>query len=232
MPEQPNPIGQENPLQSLATRYGMTTSDIEDILRGTNEEYRKPAPSNSIETISTPTATAPESALPPSAVSSVKAAGFDEELHRSRPLSGGFMIALYTVLLIVLGIAFSFRRGCFEQRAERAASKPIDTIQNLLNQQTAKASTPPVTPADVTPDQLPPEAVEIPRETPPPSPHTKAVRKQEHTAPVTSIRPVLETSSSYEAEEQLAELKADGQSKAHISKVTKNGATRYRLFAK
>ena len=224
MPEQPELT--PTPLKSLAERYGMTAESIEDILRGTHEEYRAASPTLPVEETPVPPIVEAAKVLPPTPPATVP-----PPLHRTRPISGGFMVAIFTVLLIALGIAISFRRGCFEQRSERTALKPVDTIQTLLQKQAEKASTPPETPSDVPPDVVPKESLEVPNVAPLETP--RAPKKEaQHEEKTSTTKPSLETSSSYEAEEQLAELRADGATKAHIERVKKNGSTRYRVYSK
>jgi hypothetical protein len=220
--------------RSLAERFGMTPGAIDDLLRGTHEEYsatpslppveaRIPTP---IEEAATLLETSePENMTTPSNTPSPQSS----EVKRisTMPVSGGFIVAVFTVLLIVLGIAVSFRRGCFEQRKDHAAAKPVDTIQNMLAQQAEKASTPPVVPTQVPPDSVPPEALAIPHN----EPGSSGNAARSSVAAHGPGHPALETTSNYEAEEHLAELKADGNSKAHLKQIRKNGVTRYEVYS-
>jgi hypothetical protein len=46
------------------------------------------------------------------------------------------------------------------------------------------------------------------------------------------VHPVLQTSSNFEAEERLADLRADGNTKAHIKSVRKHGSVSYQVLAR
>ncbi len=224
-----------NSSRSLAERFGMTLDAVEDLLRGTHEEYAYPQSLPPVE--DTPSAPIVEAAgmlaesepMPtnqdnPTAPASSETSTTVVKTKSVMPVSGGFMAAIFTVLLIAFGIAASFSHGCFEQRKDHPAAKPIDTIQNMLHEQDEKASTPPEPPTQTPPGQVPPEALAVPNDK---APKTSEAAPLPHTS-----HAKLQTTSSFEAEEQLAELRADGNSKAHIKRIRKNGMMRYEVYSK
>lgn len=173
----------------LARKFGMTPDAVERLLTDTHSEY-------AAETVAE---AAP--AEPTKVVQKHIPSG-----------GGGLMAAILVALFVILGITMSFNKGCFEQRhhaARMASQKPIDTIQTMLNNQTQAASTPPVTPTDVGPNDVPPEALVAPKETPNASnTGITTMAQAEKSSHVTS--------SNFEAQERLAELKSEGKTKAHI----------------
>jgi hypothetical protein len=199
----------------LAERFGMTRADVENLLTETHAEYSADAlppmlaPDAPIEQAARAIPNAESPAIPP-AVST-----------RTQPLSGGFIAVLLTVLLIGLGIALSFRQGCFQQRHEGQAAKPVDTIQNMLNNAAEQASSP-RPPTNVPPGEVPPEALAVPREEP----------LVHHTDRIAASKPALETSSNLEAEERLAELRASGNSRARMRTIHKGGSISYQVLSK
>jgi hypothetical protein len=44
-------------------------------------------------------------------------------------------------------------------------------------------------------------------------------------------RPLLRTSSNFEAEERLAELRAEGKSKAHLKSINKHGSVHFQVYS-
>ena len=236
MAERPNLISQSERSTSdrasrLAERFGMTRADMEGLLTETHAEYpNAPLPPATLtphvpieraaETITTPPASSTPAPVQP----------------QSKPLSGGFIAGLFTVLLIGLGIALSFHQGCFQQRHEISAAKPVDTVQNMLNNAAEQASTP-RPPTNVPPGEVPPESLVVPREEPPgtsgqPSNSGSTTESQAKRAAVSAPRPVLQTSSEFEAEERLAELRADGNSHARIRVLHKSGRVAYQVVAR
>jgi hypothetical protein len=216
MAESPHLTSQSERARQLAERFGMTRADVENVLTETHAEYSGDAlppamlaPEAPIEQAARATPNAESSAIPSAAST------------RTQPLSGGFIAVLLTVLLIGLGIALSFRQGCFQQRHEREAAKPVDTIQNMLNNAAEQASSP-RPPTNVPPGEVPPEALAVPREEPP-------ANHADHTA---ASKPTLETSSNFEAEERLAELRANGNSHARMKTIRKGGSISYQVLAK
>jgi hypothetical protein len=196
----------------LAERFGMTRADIEHLLTATQAEYSKDTPP--------PSALLPE---PPIA----------RPRSNPKPLSGGFLAVVFAVLLIGLGIAASLKQGCFPQRRERRIAeenrlhpKPVDTSKKTENPVAAQADSSgeqpsaPIPPTNVPPGQLPPESLAgIPKST-------------AHHATPASPRPLLQTTSNFEAEERLADLRADGNTKARIKSVRKHEAISYPVLAK
>ena len=242
----------ERPLQSpiaikLAERYGVTPDAMEAIISATGHEY-SPAPSANLP----PSEHAPEAPIEHAAsmlASSEISSLLNENnptapmpapivIHETKPLGSGVLTAIFTLLLIALGIALSFQRGCFRQRRLSEITKPVDTIQSLLSQQAQKASTPPQNPTQVSPEQVPPEALVVPREEPPGTsgtPSNSGIMSEaeaEKASGISSPKPVLQTSSNFEAEERLAELRAGGFAKARIKAMHKGGGTVYRIYRK
>jgi hypothetical protein len=212
MAESPNLASQNERVTRLAERYGMTRADIELLLTATHAEYSKDTPP-------TP-ALLPE---PPIA----------RPRSNPKPLSGGFLAVVFAVLLIGLGIAASLKQGCFPQRSDRrmaaenrAHQKSVDTLKKTQNPAASQADSSseqpsaPIPPTNVPPGQLPPESLSgIP----------KSIA---HHATPAAARPLLQTTSNFEAEERLADLRADGNTKARIKSVRKRGAISYQIFSK
>jgi hypothetical protein len=201
----------------------MTRADIEHLLTATQAEYSKDTPPSTLPP------TPPLLSTPPL---------FPEQpIARPRsnpkPLSGGFLAVMFAVLLIGLGIAASLKQGCFQQRSERRIAaenrlhpKPVDTSKKTQNPATGQVDSvsdqpsAPIPPTNVPPGQLPPESLAgIPKST-------------AHHATPASPRPLLQTTSNFEAEERLADLRADGNTKARIKSVRKHGSISYQVLAK
>jgi hypothetical protein len=217
----------------MAARFGMTREAVEELLHQTHAEYpdatmppMEPAAKTPIELAEEKITNTPEPvATPPLPRATTK------------PLGGGFLAAIFIVLLIVLGVALSFSQGCFHRRIGQQAAKPIDTIQTLLNNAASEASSPPQ-PTNVAPGQVPPEALIVPREEPPGTsgpPSNSGITteaqalKAEQNVPHS---PTFVTSSNFEAEEELARLHAEGRSHAHLRSLRTRGGIRYRVFSK
>jgi hypothetical protein len=204
MAESPKQPSQSERADRLAERFGMTRADIEHLLTNTNAEYSSGNPA--------PSAPAP-AALSTATVS------------KPKPLGAGSLAIIFAILLVGLMIAFSLKEGYFPQRPDRIAAsenrahaKPADTAK------TDDQSAPPFQPTTVPPGELPPEAqVTIP--------HSVTHGVTNSTKPA-SVRPALQTSSEFEAEERLAELRADGNTKARIKSVRKHGTVSYQVFGK
>jgi hypothetical protein len=200
----------QNPLANrLAERYGMTAENADELVSKTQQEYSSTTlppvkPSN------TPIEQA--AARIPDATPVKK---------QEKSLSGGFLAAIFTVLLIGLGVALSFQKGCFQQRHQPKPVSPLDSVQSLIKQQADSASMPPVPPTQASPGKLPPEAAAAPREEPPGSSGKPTTKGQ------SLRRPTLRTSSNFEAEEHLAQLRANGYSRAHMRSIRKNGNVIY-----
>ncbi len=199
--------GMSDHARRLADRFGMTRADIEHLLTDTHAEY------------ATDTRQAP--ALPP--VAPVASSG-----SYPKPLSGGVLAVIFAILLIGLGIALSLKQGYFEQRRDRSVApdnrshaKPADSAK-ITQDQEAEQSAAPIPPTTVPPGELPPEAqVKIP-----------SPRKTTHHTRAASPRPLLQTSSEYEAEEHLADLRADGNTNARIRSTRKHGTVSYQVLSK
>jgi hypothetical protein len=152
-----------------------------------------------------------------------------------KSIGGALLAGIFTLLLIALAVVASFQRGCFRQRHSAESVKPVDTIQSLLSQQAQRASTPPQSPTQSSPNQVPPEALVVPREEPPGTsgtPSNSGITNEAEAEKSTGIaaRPELSTSSNFEAEERLAELHAGGIRKAHMKAVRKGNATIYKIY--
>ena len=214
MAESPIPPS-SNPLAArLAERYGMTVENADELLNKTKSEYSGSAMPPVEEKPETPIEQA-AATLPSAPVT---------QTVKSKQFGGGFLAAIFVVLLIALGVALSFQKGCFRQRMEREAVKPVDTIQSMLSQQAKQASTPPVQPSQTPPNEVPPEALAVPQEEPPGS-TGKPVPWTPGLAP-------FSTTSNYEAEERLAELHAEGYSRAHMRAVKRHGSITYIVTTK
>jgi hypothetical protein len=229
MAESPNLSSQSERATRLAERFGMTRADIEHLLTQTHSEYSGgPTPINA--TAETPIAQAagrtPISetpVIPPS------------QSSRPRPLSGVALAIIFAILLIGLGIAFSLKEGYFQQRSDRKTAaenrlhpKLADTTRNSQSDSTEDESAPPFQPTTVPPGELPPEAQVSHQIT-----AAHPVRKTSgHPLRKASARPLLQTSSEFDAEERLADLRADGDIKAHIKSAHKHGAVSYQVLTK
>jgi hypothetical protein len=216
----------------LAERFGMAPADLDELLSATHAEYgtsneaalnksasSEPASPTPVPPARTPIEQAAERIAP------VPAPKPRRTPPPNKQLSAGTIIAIFTVLLIALGVAVSFQEGCFRQRKDRVAQKPIDTVQRMLDTAAARASAPQA-PTQVPAGQLPPESVTIPREAPvgttgPPAPAAS------HTA-----KPLLSTTSEFQAEEKLAELRADGNTHARLRATRKHGSVRYEVMGR
>jgi hypothetical protein len=188
MPEAPKASTNSGRREELASRFGMTPDAVERLLTNTHAEY----------------ATGPEASPPPPVTKPVPPQA-----------GGGLMAAILVALFVVLGITMSFKKGCFDQRVRSphlAQKAPVDTVQAMLNKQAQVASTPPVTPSDVGPNEVPPEALVAPKETPGASNTGITTMDQAEKASGAAVT----TSSNFEAQERLAEMKSNGNRKAHI----------------
>ncbi len=221
---------------ALAERFGMTRDAVEELMQQTHSEYptaaqppvepRAEVPIERAADILRPTAPSTVAEPPPSTPAR----------QSSKPLSGGFIAAMFIVLLIGLGIVASFRQGCFARRTGTQAPVPTDTIAAMMQSAKNQASSPPVPPSPVAPGQVPPEALIVPREEPPkitkPPIHTgittevQALRAEAKPVP----KPVLVTPSNFEAEEELARLHAEGMSRSYLSAVHRRNGVTYRVY--
>jgi len=118
------------------------------------------------------------------------------------------------VILGLFAIMFFVMRGCDDKPAQQAPTTVIDTV--------VKTDTLATT-----------DTVAVPVETPaaaPAKPAADRPRARRAAATSSSTRNVaLSTTSSFSAQEKLAELKADGNKNAKIQRVTKNGVTLYQV---
>jgi hypothetical protein len=80
----------------------------------------------------------------------------------------------------------------------------------------------------VAPGELPPEA-QVSRQIT--AAHPARITSP-HPFRKVAARPLLQTSSEFDAEERLADLRADGNTKAHIRPVHKHGTVSYQVLAK
>jgi hypothetical protein len=244
MPERPENIP-TTPAARLAERYGMTPEAIEAIIRGTAQEYPKTTPQSDLPP------TSPHEALIEQAASTLSESDTMAKSSKDNPtaptakppvktvekksIGGALLAGIFTLLLIALAVVASLQRGCFRQRHPAESLKPIDTIQSLLTQQAERASTPPQSPTQSSPNEVPPEALVVPREEPPGTSGTASnsgITKEAKAEKSTGIagRPELSTSSNFEAEERLAELHANGARKAHMKAVRKGNAMIYKIY--
>jgi hypothetical protein len=132
--------------------------------------------------------------------------------------------ATWIIALLVLGglaAMFFFSRGCNEQTAKNTQS-PTTIVDTLVKTDTL-ATTDTVT--------VPVPATSEASSAPAASPKRRTTARRSSSS--SSTRNVaLSTTSSFSAQERLAELKADGYSKANIRRVTKNGVTLYQVRTK
>jgi hypothetical protein len=205
----------QNPLASkLAERYGMTADNVDELLTKTQSEYSGTLPPV------TPSDTPIEQAAANIGTTTTTRVKSGSE----KSLSGGLLAAIFVVLLIALGVALSFQKGCFHQRDEAKAPAHIDTIQSILKQQAEQASTPPIPPSTTNPNDVPPEALVVPREEPP---GTSGKPSSSGITSATQSPSTLRTSSNFEAEERLAELRANGYARAHMKTIKRRGSVTY-----
>ncbi len=217
MAERPNQPSNSERTARLAERFGMTRADIEHLLTQTHSEYSGDAVA--------PAVVRPTEPVPIASAKPVDAS--PAASSRPQPLSGTSQVIIFAILLIGLAIAFSLKQGFFQQRSDRRVAqdirsipKPADSVRNNQKDTTDDQSAPPFQPTVVPPGELPPEAAVSSQIT---SPHTV------HKA---TVHPVLQTSSNFEAEERLADLRADGNTKAHIKSIRKHGAVSYQVLAR
>jgi len=201
----------------------MTTEEVEELLRSTREEYSQQG-----QTTASPPS--PVSQPAPQAVSTEKTSGS----FSGPPVSGIFLAVLFTILLIALGVALSLQHGWFQQRGAQPKVAKVDTVQQMLKHAAEQASTPPEKPTQEPEDSIPPEALAVPHDEPPVKPKPVPSARNPHSKPIShpSAKPALATSSNFEAEERLAEMRADGNEKAHIKTIHKGGSVKYEVIAK
>lgn len=206
----------------LAERFGMTRESVEGILGETHREYATPMTND--EPLSMTNEGGIESSPTPAAIPNAPVV--------VRNPNGGFMASILVLLLLGVGIAITFHKGCFEQRSQvakhasgdaRSVARSVDTIQNLLSQEEHEASTPPVSPTQVAPGQVPPEALAVPRETPGSKAGTTAKGTAENSSEA------FTTTSNFDAQERLAEMRANGEKSAHVTKTKRHGVTSYEI---
>ncbi len=211
----------------------MTRADIEHLLTQTHAEYSggAPPPPSVVLPAARPAAAMPAAEANPAPIIP------PASQSRPQPLSGGALAIIFAILLIGLGIAFSINQGYFQQRSSRTSTavnpthpKPADTVKNNPSDSSEDEPTPPFQPTAVPPGQLPPEAEVGPPTSPAPSNPPK--HTPTHHARSSAAHPLLQTSSEFDAEERLADLRADGNSKARIKAVHKHGTVSYQVLAK
>jgi len=219
MAESPGTPAGRSRVSILAERFGMTNEEVEELLRSTREEYAAPS------------ASVPEAVVQPIPETGVVVRPDSPE---QRPVSGVFLAVLFAVLLIALVIAMSLQHGWFQQRSQKPSIAQTDTIHNLPNRASQNESSLSEKSSDTASDQVPPDMLAAAREKHPAAsakPHASRAKHQIRSER-TSLKPALTTSSNFEAEEQLAELRADGESKAHIKTTRKGGSVKYQVFEK
>jgi hypothetical protein len=215
MAESPNLSSNSERAARLAERFGMTRADIEHLLTNTNSEYAGGS------------APVPETPKPEAPVTPIL------QSSRPQPLGAAALTIIFAILLIGLAIALSLKEGYFQQRKDRqtvsnnsSQTKPADSTQKKPKGATDQASSeddpsaPPFQPTVVPPGELPPEAQVGNR-----------IQAPRHVA-TASARPLLQTSSEFEAQEKLADLRADGNTHARIKSVRKHGTVSYQVLGK
>ena len=229
MAERPGTPNGRSRVSILAERFGMTNEEVEELLRSTREEYSAPGSS------------APE-AIPSPVPQPVTVAAISGP--NRQPVSGIFLIVLFTGLLIALGVALSLKHGWFQQRPDRlSAMKQADTMEHSHKQFVMRDSTPTGKSPDTVSDEVPPDmlaaahekhpAATAPTPRPAPAPRSALHKKKSNTRSLHTVtKPALTTSSEFDAEEQLADLRADGNTKAHIKTTRKGGSLKYQVFEK
>ncbi len=235
MAEGPSYLSRTPRASELAKRFGMTPEAMEELLQQTHSEYAgallppvEPKAETPIEQAAKSVPTFPET-LPDT----------PQGKHpTAQPISGGFIAAIFVVLLIGLGIALSFRQGCFHRRGEQTSAKPVDTVQSMMHHAAAQASTPPQPITNTSPSEVPPESLVVPQEEPPgvTGPPTnsgitteaQALRAEKQPVP----KPLLITASNFDAEETLAKLHAEGNRRAYMRAVHSTHGVTYRIYAR
>ena len=214
----------------LAERFGMTRESVEGILGETHREYSSSMTND--ESIVGDGRMTNKGGIGPSPTP----AAIPNAPVVVRNPNGGFMASILVLLLLGVGIALTFHQGCFEQRSQvvkqangdtRSVARSVDTIQNLLSQEQHEASAPPVSPTQVAPGQVPPEALTVPRETPGSHAGTSESGRAANTAG--NSGEAFTTTSNFDAQEKLAELRANGEKSAHVTKTKRRGVTSYEI---
>lgn len=239
MAERPRLPTPSDRTSAMAARFGMTREAVEELLHQTHAEYPAATLEGTTLPVAEPVTETPIEQAAQKLSGNVESIPPPPAAHQGpKPIGGGFIAAIFIVLLIALGIALSFRQGCFERRIGRKAAKPADTIQTMMNSAARQASLPPVPATNVPPSEVPPEALVVPREEPPGTsgPNSNSgitteaqALRADHLAP---RKPTLVTSSNFEAEEELAKLHAEGKSHANMKTTRTRGGARYRVFSK
>jgi hypothetical protein len=129
------------------------------------------------------------------------------------------------IILGALAILFFMARGC-NQEPRQQTPPPTATIDTVVVADT-------ITTKDTVAVPLP-AATEEPKSAPAPKPAVRKTpaRKAASSAASSARNVALSTTSSFAAQEKLAELKADGNTRAKIQRVTKNGVTVYQVRTK
>jgi hypothetical protein len=226
-------------VRQLAERYGMTPESIEQIVSGT--ATRSDATTPPVAEVAHEPSVAPTNVpVTPPVMERKTSARVPPARAKSGP---GLPIAIAIVTLIGLGVALSFKQGCYRQRGSEQAVRPnaSDTLQSQQLDAAKQASEPPVQPTPVTPPQVPPEALNVPRESPAgttgpagsPSKTTSPTSGTTSGATKPRVRkPVLTTSSTLQAEEHLAELRANGNMRARIVAHGSGAKRTYKVYAR
>lgn len=128
------------------------------------------------------------------------------------------------VILGLLAIMFFMARGC-DQKPQQKVEQPTTVIDTVVKTDTLATT----------------DTVAVPSASPAPAPAVAAkpasnpkprARRTSTAAPSSSRNVALSTTSSFAAQERLAELKADGNRNAKIQRVTKNGVVVYKVRTK
>src|SRR5579883_1251559 len=229
MAERPDESTTPSRVDRLAERFGMTKESVENLLRSTHESYSKIGTETILPPAEPPRAPIEEAAAK---IPSVTPEAPKPVVPPKKGIHAGLMFALLTILLIALGLALSFQHGCFKQREEKKIVKPVDTIQSILNNAAKNASTPPQPPSNVVPNVVPPEALVVPREEPPGTsgkPSSSGITSEAQVEGATT-RP-FETRSNFEAEEKLAEMRANGNTRARMRAIRRHGSVVYQIYS-
>lgn len=145
--------------------------------------------------------------------------GFSKDTTYKKESTSPLTWIIGLAILGILAIMFFMTRGCGPEAAKKTVP-PVSTIDS--NE---------LTDSTMVQDSSAVEDTIAIAETPDPPPAKPSPRRNSRRASVgSSTRNVsLSTTSSYSAQERLAELRADGNRAAHIKKVQKNGVTLYQV---
>lgn len=124
------------------------------------------------------------------------------------------------VLLGLIALMFFATRGCNDQPAQQTQT-PTTVVDTVVKTDTLAMKDTVAVPV--------PTAVTSPTPSKPNANRTRSRSRASASASSSSRNVALSTTSSFAAQERLAELKADGNTRARIQRVTKNGVTLYQV---